>query len=373
MHRSIATLSMVRQPMRRVGAAVIALAACRDPRPAPPPDAAPPPVATPAPTRRPDAAASPPTPDAAPPTPDAPSLEPHADASAVTRGFLGLDDDAILAQICNGAFARVERNRGGVTVTFKVRFDNRQKANFKPQQRSEIANYRAELAAYRLSRLLGIHRVPPACGRVVPRATLQRAGDASGDETFSRRVMTELLGRDDAVPGAVLYWVPGALEPVPGAESYAALLDPARPLDPAQATLAAELSTLILFDFLNDNVDRWSGGNILRQRAEGANPPGPMLYMDNGASFSAIHEGRGARPEEQARRLAAVGRFSRSFVAALRGLTRESIRDAVAADPLGPCLSGAQIDAVLTRRDLVLARVDAVARERTETAALAFP
>jgi hypothetical protein len=373
MRRSIATLSMVRQPMLRAGVALLGLAACRDPRPAPAPDAARPPVTAPTVARRPDAPAARPTPDAAPPPPDAPSPAPHADASAVTRGFLGLDDEATLARICNGTFARVERNRGGSTVSFKVRFENNQKALFKPQQRAEVANYRAELAAYRMSRLLGIHRVPPACGRVVPRATLQRAGDASGDEAFSRRVMTELLGRAEAIPGAVLYWVPGALEPVPGAETYAALLDPAQPLDPAQEGVAADLSTLILFDFLNDNVDRWSGGNILRQRAEGANPPGPMLYMDNGASFSAIHEGRGARPEEQARRLAAVGRFSRSFVASLRALTRESIRAAVAADPLGPCLSDAQIDAVLTRRDLIVARVDAVVRERTEAVALPFP
>jgi hypothetical protein len=291
----------------------------------------------------------------------------------VTRGFLGLDDDAVLARICRAAFARVERNRGGSTVSFKVRFENQQKALFKPQQRSEIANYRAELAAYRVSRLLGIHRVPPACGRLVPRATLQRAGDATGDAEFSRRVMTELLGRGEEVPGAVLYWVPGALEPVPGVEAYPALLDPARPLDPAQAGLAADLSTLLLFDFLNDNVDRWSGGNILRQRAEGAGPPGPMLFMDNGASFSAIHEGRGARPEDQARRLAAVGRFSRAFVAALRGLTAESLGAAVGGDPLGPCLSPAQIAAVLTRRDAIVARVDAAVRAHGEAAALCFP
>lgn len=303
----------------------------------------------------------------------APSPTPHGDVARGTQGFLGLDDDAVLARICQGAFVRVERNRGGSTVSFKVRFDNHEKGLFKPQQRSEIANYRAELAAYRMSRLLGIHRVPPACGRLVPRDLLQRAADASGDEAFSRRVMTELLGRGDQVPGAVLYWVPGVLEPVPEVERYPQLLDPARPLDPARATLAAELSTLILFDFLNDNVDRWSGGNILRQRGDGTRPAGPMLYMDNGASFSAIHEGRGARPEEQARRLAAVGRFSRSFVTALRGLTAASLRAAMAADPLGPCLSNAQIDAVLTRRDRILAHVDAVLRAHGEAVALPFP
>ena len=297
----------------------------------------------------------------------------HDDADAGTHGFLGLRDEAVLAQICNGAIARVERNRGGSTLSFRVRFENGQKALFKPQQRAEVANFRAELAAYRMSRLLGLHRVPPACGRSVSRELLQRAADASGDAEFSRRAMTELLGRGETVPGAMLFWVPGQLEPVPGADAYAALLDPAQALQPEQRGLAADVSTLLLFDFLNDNVDRWSGGNILRQRPDAGAAPGPMLYMDNGASFSAIHEGSGARPEEQARRLATVGRVSRGFVARLRGLTAESIHDAVAEDPLGPCLSDAQIRAVLTRRDRILAHVTARSAASAEDEVLAFP
>lgn len=284
-----------------------------------------------------------------------------------------MDDDAVLARICNGSIERYERNRGGSTLTFRVRLAGGQKALFKPQQRAEVANFRAELAAYRLSRLLGLHRVPPACGRAVPRDALQRAADASGDEAYSRRAMTELLGRGESVPGATLFWVPGALEPVPGAESYATLLDPAQPLQPEQRPLAADLSALLVFDFLEDNVDRWSGGNVLRQRAEGGGVPGPTLFMDNGASFSAIHDGLGARPEEQRRRLAAVGRFSRGLVERLRALTEGSLRRAVADDPLGPCLSDAQIRAVLVRRDRVLDRVAEAVSAHGEAAVMAFP
>lgn len=303
------------------------------------------------------------------------SPESHADAGAETRGdgFMGLNDDAVLARICNAPIERFERNRGGSTISFRVRLAGGQRALFKPQQRAEVANFRAELAAYRMSRMLGLGRVPPACGRMVPRDALQRAADASGDPEFSRRVLTELLGRGDNVPGAMLFWVPGQLESVPETDSYPLLLDATRPVPDDKRTLAADLSTLLLFDFVNDNVDRWSGGNILRPRVGPNEPPARMLYMDNGAAFSAIHEGLGARPDDQARRLGLVQRFSRSMVESLRTMTEESLRRAMSEDPLGACLSDVQIRAVLTRRDRVMAHVGRLAEARSEAELYPFP
>jgi len=365
----------------------MALLACRDPSPPPPPSPpsrvaarphdvprAPPDVPSAAPTvARPAPAPSPVPVDASVAAQASP--ESHADAGAETRGdgFLGLNDDAVLARICNAPIERFERNRGGSTISFRVRLAGGQRALFKPQQRAEVANFRAELAAYRMSRMLGLARVPPACGRMVPRDALQRAADGSGDPEFSRRVLTELLGRGDNVPGAMLFWVPGQLESVPETESYPLLLDAARPLPDDKRTLAADLSTLLVFDFVNDNVDRWSGGNILRPRVGAGEPPGRMLYMDNGAAFSAIHEGLGARPDDQARRLGLVQRFSRSVVESLRVMTEESLRRAMSEDPLGACLSDAQIRAVLTRRDRVMAHVRRLAEARSEAELYPFP
>jgi hypothetical protein len=357
------------------------LASCRDAQPSQPAPPAAPAVRAPTPdvtltpTPRPRATPVAAPTDAAPPSPPPPSPVAHgpADGGTHTPGFLGLDDEALLARICDAPIERLERNRGGSTVSFRLRLAGGQKALFKPQQQASVANFRAELAAYRMSRLLGLHRVPPACGRMVPRALLQHTADASGDAAFSQRVLTELLGRADAVPGAVLFWVPGQLDEVPGNETYATLLDLAQPLAPEREGLAADLSKLLVFDFLNDNVDRWSGGNILQQRASAGAPPSAMLFMDNGASFSAIHDGLGARPVEQARRLAAMGRFSRSLIDRVRALTADSIRAAMSDDPLGACLSDTQIQAVLTRRDLVLARVAEVLRSHTEREVFAFP
>ncbi len=378
MSRSIATAPSVRQPRDRALSArarirvilsAVALASACD-------DRGPSPSATRVPTAPSAATALPPGQNAATDAPSSATITTvtarlprlasppaHADAGAQTRpsrGFLGGDDEATLRRLCDAPVERVERNRGGSTVSFRVWFAGGERALFKPQQRADVANYRAELSAYRLSRLLGLDRVPPACGRLMPRATLQRAGDLSGDAEFSQRVMTELLGRGDDVPGAMIYWVPGSLEPVARADRYRELLDGSRPLAPEDATLAADLSALVLFDFITDNVDRWSGGNVLRQRAAPGAPPNPVLFMDNGASFSALHEGMGARPDDQAARLASIRRFSPRLVRRLRSLTEASLRAAVGADPLGPTLSDAQVRAVLARRDRVVAHAEAV-------------
>ena len=309
-----------------------------------------------------------------------PQMGAHAEPTPVdagstapeSAGFLGGNDAALLRRVCDANIERIERNRGGSTISFRVWFEGGTRALFKPQQRADVANFRAELAAYRLSVLLGLHRVPPACGRHLERARLQAVADGSGDPAFSERVLHELLGREESVPGAMLYWVPGPLEPVPGAERWTELLDLARPLAPGDAELAADLSRLVLFDFVTDNVDRWSGGNILRQHL-GGQAPGAMLFMDNGASFSVGVENMGARPHDQADRLAHVQRFPRALVTALRSLTADTIRASMHEDPLGALLGEAQITALLARRDAVVHHVDEIVAAHGEAAALVFP
>lgn len=368
MPRTLATPSRYRQSLGHLVSVIVACVACRDPdsvRAPPTPDH--PAVAAHAPV---DARPARPS-RLGPPLPRSAFVD--AGARPQGRGFLGLDDSAQLARLCRAPIERIERNRGGSTVSFRVWLTGGQRALFKPQQRSEVANFRAELAAFRVSRLLDLHRTPPACGRLVARETLQRAADQSGDTAFSQRVMTELLGRAEEVPGAMLFWVPGSLDPVPGVDAYAQLLDVTRPLPPASVSLAAELSALLLFDFLNDNVDRWSGGNVLRQHTAPGEPLAPMLFMDNGASFSAINGGLGARPSDQAARLERVQRFSPSLLRALRNLTAQSLQAAAAEDPLGPCLSEAQIQAVLARRDRIVAHANEVAAAHPQGDVFAFP
>jgi hypothetical protein len=286
--------------------------------------------------------------------------------------FLGVDERVILRRLCNGEVTRLQRNTGGSTISFRVWFADGGRGLFKPQQTNSVANFRAEIAAYRMSRYLELHRAPPACGRTLPRAMLQQTADRSGDVAFSQRVMAEILGRGDNVPGAMIYWVPGGLENVPGTERYPDLLDTARPLADADRVLARDLSALLLVDFINDNIDRWSGGNILRQRTTAQNPTPTMLFMDNGAAFTIGRDNLGARPAEQAQRLARVTRVSRSLVTRLRAMTSDTLGREMRLDPLGSPVGENGLAALLTRRDRVIQHVDALVTARGESAVYAF-
>jgi hypothetical protein len=317
----------------------------------------------------------------------APSAQPEADAGASASddggageiagatgatSFLGVDERVILRRLCNGEVTRMQRNTGGSTLSFRVWFADGGRGLFKPQQTNSVANFRAEIAAYRMSRHLGLHRAPPACGRTILRSMLQRTADATGDMAFSTRVMREILGRGELVPGAMIYWVPGGLENVPGSERYPDLLDTTKPLPEQDRALARDLSALLLVDFINDNIDRWSGGNILRQRTTAQNPSPQMLFMDNGAAFTIGRDNLGARPSDQAQRLARVTRVSRSLVARLRAMSAESLGREMRLDPLGSPVGDNGLAAILTRRDRVIQHVDALITARGEAAVYAF-
>jgi hypothetical protein len=309
--------------------------------------------------------------DAGPSASDDGGASEIAGATGATS-FLGVDERVILRRLCNGEVTRMQRNTGGSTLSFRVWFADGGRGLFKPQQTNSVANFRAEIAAYRMSRHLGLHRAPPACGRTILRSMLQRTADATGDMAFSTRVMREILGRGELVPGAMIYWVPGGLENVPGTERYPDLLDTTKPLPEQDRVLARDLSALLLVDFINDNIDRWSGGNILRQRTTAQNPTPQMLFMDNGAAFTIGRDNLGARPSDQAQRLARVTRVSRSLVQRLRAMSAESLGREMRLDPLGSPVGDNGLAAILTRRDRVIQHVDALIAARGEAAVYAF-
>jgi hypothetical protein len=109
--------------------------------------------------------------------------------------------------------------------------------------------------------------------------------------------------------------------------------------------LARGASTLVLFDYLTANWDRWSGANIATSKALG----GRMLYVDNDAAFFEDPPAAGLARNE--RYLDGVQRLSRSFVERLRSVTEDEIAKAI------DILSKKAIDGVLARRREALAKV----------------
>ncbi|MEM9730756.1 MAG: hypothetical protein AAF997_19390, partial [Myxococcota bacterium] len=225
---------------------------------------------------------------------------------------------------------------------------------------------------------LGLGRVAPTTGRTIPWSVLVKA---AGKDARIKELQRE---PDGNLKGAFIWWIPERLErlemgrrwerwvrvqkslpitPYQRPIDYRADLngrpgvreatDPSRPLagDPPDPRRPAELSDLIVFDYLTQNVDRW-GGNFtnVRTRERG----GPLIYLDNGAGFWLGDQRLGLMEA----RLEALQRFRRSTVEAVRALDVDAFAERLASDPLAPVLNQKQLNGLRERRAAVLAHVD---------------
>jgi len=235
--------------------------------------------------------------------------------------------------LCGAPIASIEPHSTGTNILFVLRFAGGHQAAFKPDQRSTYSHYRSEIAAYRLSELLGYGRVPPACARSVPLAALESS--VVRDARLKLRVQHELLpGPDGRVAGAAIEWI-ADIRPwgivcaeVPGNR------------------LERELSDMIVFDALAGNYDRWSGTNVFVDPSSQG-----LVLIDNAAGF------HGARIPSLERDLWSTLDCVRSpsprLLAALSGLQR---------GPLSRALQGAgygaqEVDGVLERRRRIVERL----------------
>lgn len=291
-----------------------------------------------------------------------------ASAPAPT-GFLGMDERAIRQSLAQGDIASIERGRGGRSLGFKITLDDGTVGYFKPEQTFSAAHWYSEVAAYYLDRQLGFGRVPPAVGRRFDWATLRAA--AAPD----RRIAEVRPEPSGLVRGAFLWWIPGGLSPIRLGAAWERVVRIEGPLartpfdrpalvregvggaDGAMRTLsperAKELSDLLVFDYLVQNVDRWGGDFVnVRARAD----EGPMVFLDNGAGFW---------PNEQRlplmeARLRPLQRFNRRTVDALRAFDLEAYRRALASDALAPVLDERRILGVGERVRAVVEHVDSM-------------
>lgn len=294
--------------------------------------------------------------------------------------FLGQADAERIETLRTAAISEVQKGKGGRSLAFKITLADGTRGYFKPKQTFSAAHWYSEVAAYYLDRELGIGRVPPTTGRTFRWSELRAA--AGNDE----RVSELGIAQDGTVRGAFIWWIPGPLErvhlgrnwerwlrvqkslpitPYQRPVDYRADLnrrpgireatDPSRPIAKAPDTeeRPAELSDLIVFDYLTQNVDRW-GGDFTNLRSRGAG--GPLIYLDNGAGFWLGEQRLGLMEA----RLKAVQRFRRSTIEAVRTLDVERFQARLEADPLAPVLNEKQLDGLSQRRRAVLDHVDAM-------------
>jgi len=272
-------------------------------------------------------------------------------------------------------------------VVFKLKLQGGLEAAFKPRSHRGNTRYRGEIAAYRLAISLGLHNVPTAIPRSFPLASLQGAmGEKNADgngarELFDKEVIAE---SDGQVTGALIPWIPKleilALESDEWRHRYGAWLaaDAATPEDATDTdgglgpglharTLAPQISSMIAFDYLTGNWDRWSGAQIGIDRSTGT-----LLYLDNdGAFYDPPPPGPLAA---QLARLNGVGHFSRSFVGALRAFEPATAKVALGDDGRGvPILTANTLKQLDDRRKRVLEIIDAKIAAKGEPAVLSFP
>jgi hypothetical protein len=253
---------------------------------------------------------------------------------------------------------------GHTSVVFKLTFADGSRAAFKPASHRGPARFRGEIAAYRLALALGLDNVPPAFEHDFVAADLRAALDPAAATLFADEAIVSDAG---LVRGALIPWVEGLefppLERDPLHAQWSAALEHDAPANDGGVTdlasLAAQMSTLIVFDVLDGNWDRWSGGNIGRVKDT-------YLYIDNDGAFFPNPPAKAmARGWE---RLDEVDRFSKDLVSRLRAFD-DADGGVLAASGLGD----AAIKGFRERRTRVLAAIDAKIARYGEPSVLVFP
>ncbi len=242
------------------------------------------------------------------------------------------------------------RSIGNTSFVLKVKFEGGLEAAFKPrsQRPRGTERYKAEVAAYRLGLALGLTQIPRAFPRTFAASTL-RSVFGGGAAVFEREAFP---GPDGSLPGALIPWIPKlefpALDRDPLRARWEKWLTSDEPIAQADRSMAAQISTMLVFDYVTANWDRWSGGNIGWIAATGT-----VVFIDNdGAFYDTPPSDWLARQHALLRR---VRVFSRRLVTSLRALSRERLGEAMGEERPGvPLLAAGLLDAADARRRRVL-------------------
>jgi hypothetical protein len=272
-----------------------------------------------------------------------------------TPGFWeGKPDEVWLRHVQRSELASVSFNRGGSSVSLRFTFKDGTMAAFKPDQHHEQTVPRFEIAAYRLNRLLGLSRVPPATWRRISKAELLERLDAKSRVARSRILEEVQWDKDGTVAGEVSVWIPVIrhlpLETFEFRKKWVRWLAPYDYLWQEEYSLAGQVSNMILFDFLVNNPDRFTGNNTLADARLKR-----LYYMDNTYAF--YLNGEGSAIGRQYIRVAR--RYSEKMIRNLRRLDLRTIRTEVA-DAAGapwPILSDPEIEALMLRKDYLIREI----------------
>ena len=287
----------------------------------------------------------------------------------------GAPDPELLAPLAATPVARIKLNRGGTSLSLRIDFASGARAAFKPLQIHPQSDPRREIAAYRIDRLLGIGHVPPAKSAAFAVDALIAAADPGARGVTASRIGDEAIARGGVLAGELSWWIPeikrvrigGRYVDEPDGEAlWTEYLQAGAAVPGELRPMLAQLATVIVFDVVIDNSDRWSGNNT-----QGSADNRILYFMDNTLAFSAFTLGHATNLSKLNR----IQVFPRALVGKLRGLTLEDLSALLGRedDLLGPLLTDAEIRAIIARRDHFLEYIDRLIAELGEDAVLALP
>ncbi len=284
----------------------------------------------------------------------------------------GPEQEFVLAQISRArplSFKPVGKAATVMRLRLAAPFD----AAFKPVTALRPLGPAAEVAAYRVSRCLGLDAVPPAISREFAASDIRAALDPESSQSWP--ALRQRLGlADDAavVRGVAIYWIndltPVGLEKRGGLRLVREWLHAGGVIAQASRSLAASTSTMLAFDYLIGNFDRWSGGNVL------GDARATRVYVrDHDLAFP-------VRMTEKLHRrlwqdLQHTERFSSRLYSALKRLSHECVERELASDPAAaraPLLTARQLAGMFDRREALLSYIDSLIALHGERDVLVF-
>ena len=303
-------------------------------------------------------------------------------------------------------FNGLQRITGSSSLIFKIRLNGETIAAFKPMQELDSMSYRAEIAAYRLCRLIRCNLDIPHNRevRLSEADFLTATGIESADGTAVNRLGELIWFTDDDgtrwLHGTMKAWIPGFTDfPLEFTDVWSYLVDGsmtrqqlaslriddvlaplagfhygnhedvmARAADMTALGLAAQLSDLHTFDLLLNNWDRYRN----TERHYGSNCQfnnGVFVSLDNAAAFQTDEQ----RAYVVTRRLfRQISLFSPRLVDAIRNLDEDRAFRILFPES-EHFDERANYEYFLERRQVVLDQVDALIEDRGADAVLVLP
>lgn len=286
---------------------------------------------------------------------------------------VGPEVSAITAALSSGEI-KSAKPVGTSSVVFKLDIDGPIDGAFRPESRLNPRGHLSEVAAFRLGRALGIETVAPAVPRTLSWVELSRLVKASRPEAWDA-LEKDIVSRDGQVHGVAIYWIPELRElgfdTPDGVARFSRWLaqDGAPASRDKSKLLAAQISTMLGFDYLIGNFDRFSGANM-----QGDASGERLLLRDHNMAF--FEPFRLQHHQRVLSRLKRAQRFSRRFVNAVRELDGPRLSGALAerGDPKNlAVLTAGQLRSVLDRRRALLSYIAALIDTYGERNVLTFP